>query len=363
MIPLVDLSLDKKTKSLIFAQIADVIERKNYILGESVFKFEKNFAKFIGTRFAVGVGNGTDAIRLALRALGVRRGEKVLTVSFTSPFTAIAILEEGAIPVFVDVDEKTWTMDPSDAERKIDKQTRAIMPVHIFGNPSDMGKIKKLARIYKLHVIEDACQGHGAVYKNKKVGSIGDVGAFSFYPTKNLGGIGDGGMVVTNSKKIAETVKLLRHGGQTKRFWHEVAGTNSRLDEVQAAILDIKLKYLAHNNKKRRIFAARYRRKLRDLAIEFQQENKFGQSANHLFVIRTRRRNQLRDYLLANGITSDVYYPYPVHKQRAFADYASGKLPVCEKLVSEVLALPLYPGLAIESQDKVIRVVREFFKQ
>ena len=267
MIPLIDLSLAKKTKSLIFVKIDKVIERKNYILGESVFKFERDFAKFIGTRFAVGVGNGTDAIRLALRALGVGRGEKVLTVSFTSPFTVIAILEEGAIPVFVDVDEKTWTIHLSHAERKIDKMTRAIVPVHIFGNPSDMGKVKKLARIYKLHVIEDACQSHGAVYKNKKVGAIGDVGAFSFYPTKNLGGIGDGGMVVTNSKKIAQKVKLLRHGGQTKRFWHELRGVNSRLDEVQAAILDVKLKHLAHDNKKRKKLAARYKRFLRNLTI------------------------------------------------------------------------------------------------
>lgn len=363
MIPLVDLTLDKKTKSLIFAQIANVIERKNYILGESVFKFERDFAKFIGTRFAVGVGNGTDAIRLALRSLGVGRGEKVLTVSFTSPFTVIAILEEGVIPVFVDVDEKTWTIDLSDAERKIDKMTRAIVPVHIFGNPSDMDKVKKLAGIYKLHVIEDACQGHGAAYKNKKVGAIGDVGAFSFYPTKNLGGIGDGGMVVTNSKKIAQKVKLLRHGGQTKRFWHELAGTNSRLDEVQAAILDVKLKHLTHHNKKRKKLAARYKRKLGDLAIEFQQENKFGESSNHLFVIRTKRRNQLKSHLLANGITSDIYYPYPVHKQKAFADYAGGKLPVTEKLTAEVLALPLYPSLTIENQNKVIRVVKEFFKR
>lgn len=361
MIPLIDLSIDKKMQNLILSDIAEVLKSKNYILGQKLKKFEEDFANFIGSKFAVGVGNGTDAIRLSLRALGIGYGDKVLTVALTSPFTILAILQEGAIPVFCDIDETTWTIDIGDIERKIDKKTRAIIPVHLFGNPCDMDRLTNLARKYKLNIIEDACQAHAAIYKNKRVGSFGDAAAFSFYPTKNLGALGDGGIVATNSEKIANLVKILRHGGQTKRFWHQYAGINSRLDEIQAAILLLQFKRLAMHNQKRETLVKTYRQKLSDLPISFQESFPHAKSANHLFVIRTKKRKGLKKYLLNNNILCDIYYPYPIHKQPAFKKYAKGKLPVTEKLANEILALPLFPQLKFEDQNKVIKTTRRFF--
>lgn len=363
MIPLIDLTLDKKTHKRIISQVADVIKSKNYILGKNLEKFEKDFAKLIGVKFAVGVGNGTDAIRLALRVLGVGKGDRVLTVSFTSPFTAIAILEEGAIPVFVDVDQKTWTIDMVDAARKMTRGTRAIVPVHIFGNPCNISGLLSFAKQHRLFLIEDACQAHGAKFKNKYVGSFGDAAAFSFYPTKNLGAYGDGGAITTNSAKVAKLAKFMRHGGQTKRFWHEYPGINSRLDEVQAAILNLKLKSLRQQNLRRALLAKRYREAFGKVPIVMQENASSAVSANHLFVIRTTKRDRLKNYLLKNAVACDIYYPYPVHKQTAFREYSLGKLPVTEKLAEEVLALPLYPSLTTGEQDRVISTVLKFFSQ
>lgn len=361
MIPLVDLSVDKKRLFLIKKRVLSVIDSGSYILGQELDKFEDAFAKFLQVKYAIGVASGTDALRLALRALGIGRGDRVLTVAFTSPFTALAIIEGSATPVFCDVDAETMTIDIADARRKIDKKTRAIVPVHIFGNPCDMASLTKLAREFNLKLIEDASQAHGARFAGKMIGTFGDAAAFSFYPTKNLGAMGDAGMVVTNNRRVTDTVRLLRHGGQTKRFWHKFSGVNSRLDEIQAAILSTKLKYLERENLRRRVLAARYRKLLGDLPIKFQESFEKAQSVYHLFVIRTKKRNQLKKYLLANGVFSDIYYPYPAHKQDAFKNYATGKLPVTEKLTKEVLALPLSPDLTVKSQDKVILLVKKFF--
>src|SRR3989304_8199914 len=218
MIPLVDLTIDKKLRDKITKEITQVVDSKKYILGAKLESFEKKFAKFIGVKYAIGVGNGTDALRLSLRALGIGNGNKVLTVALTSPFTAIAIIEEGAVPIFCDVDEKTWTIDPADVEKKVDKKTKAIIPVHLFGNPCDMNAILKIAKDYNLRVIEDACQAHGAKFRGKMIGSFGDAGTFSFYPTKNLGAFGDAGIITTNDLKVAEMIKILRHGGRIKSF-------------------------------------------------------------------------------------------------------------------------------------------------
>ena len=242
MIPLVDLSIDRQLLRKIRLAIDEVVDSNSFILGKRLEEFENKFAGFIGTKYACGVASGTDALRLSLRALGIGRGDKVLTVALTSPFTVIAIIEEGAIPVFCDVDEKTWTIDPVDVEKKVDKKTKAIIPVHLFGNPCDMDAILKIAKDYNLRVIEDACQAHGAKFRGKMIGSFGDAGTFSFYPTKNLGAFGDAGIITTNDLKVAKMIKILRHGGQTKRFWHEYQGINSRLDEIQAAVLSVRLK-------------------------------------------------------------------------------------------------------------------------
>lgn len=361
MIPLVDLKLSKSLAGQIKKAVLGVVDSQTYILGPQVASFEKKFAVYIGTRYGVGVASGTDALRLTLRALKIGQGDRVLTVALTSPFTTLAILEEGAIPIFCDVDEATWTIDVKDAERKIDNKTRAIVPVHLFGNPSDLKSILNFAKIYKLKVIEDACQAHGAKYNAGMIGSFGDAAAFSFYPTKNLGAMGDAGMIVTNNRTIAGMVKTLRHGGQTKRFWHKLAGINSRLDEVQAAILAVKLRHLDWENLKRKRLAARYRKFLNDLPLKFQESFPGAQSVYHILAIRTKKRDQLKKYLLANGVFSDVYYPYPVHQQNAFKNYATSKLPVTEKLMREILGLPLSPNLTVKNQDRVIFLVKKFF--
>lgn len=361
MIPLTDLSEDKVNLTKIKKSIADVIDSKNYILGKRLESLENEFSKFIGARYAVGVGNGTDALRIALRALGVGRGDKVLTVSLTSPFTSIAILEEGAIPVYCDVDLDTWTMDLESLGGNIDKKVKAIMPVHIYGNPSDMKNITKAARNHNLFVIEDACQAHGAAIDNKKVGNWANAAAFSFYPTKNLGAFGDAGMVVTNNGRLAKLMRILRHGGQTKRFWHVYPGFNSRLDEIQSAILEVKLEFLNDNNKKRKYLANRYQELLGDLPIKFQKVNDGNSSAWHLLVIRIKERDKLKNFLGKRGITSDIYYPHPVHSQPLFRGFAKTKLKNTDLLCSELLALPLYPKLSIGSQNKVIKSIRKFF--
>jgi len=363
MIPLVDLTLDKKLLDKITKEITRVVDSKNYILGAKLEFFEDKFANFIGVRYAIGVGNGTDALRLSLRALGIGRGDKVLTVSLTSPFTAISIVEEGAIPVFCDVDERTWTIDVSDAKKKIDKKTKAIIPVHLFGNPCDMSSIMEFAKEHNLKVIEDACQAHGAKYQEKMIGSFGDAAAFSFYPTKNLGAFGDGGMVTTNNPKVAKMIKLLRHGGQTKRFWHSILGTNSRLDEIQAAILSVKLNFLDEQNRKREQLAQRYKNKLVNIPVKFQEVLADSWTCNHLFILRTPVRKKLQRSLLNRRIGCDVYYPYPIHLQPAFKNYCCEKLPVTEKLAKEILAIPIYPGLTKEKQDYVIETVKKFFGQ
>lgn len=362
MIPLIDLSSDKQIEEEIEKEVLAVLRSKWYTLGPKVESFEKSFARFVGSRYAVGVASGTDSLRLAIRALGVGRDDKVLTVSLSSPFTAIAIIEEGAIPVFCDVDEKTLTIDTADLERKIDNSTRAIIPVHLYGNPCQMDEIIKIAKKYKLLIIEDACQAHGASFGDKKIGSFGDAAAFSFYPTKNLGAAGDGGIVTTNNKKVANMVRTLRHGGQTKRFWHKFRGVNSRLDEIQAAVLSVKLTALSKNNDRRSELAAYYKKELSNLPIKFQENFDLAKSANHLFIIRTKERSALMRFLKKGGIITDIYYPYPIHKQPAFRAFSSHLL-VTEKVTSEILAIPLFPTLSVKDQAYVIKSIRDFFKK
>lgn len=363
MIPLINLTIDKTLEGKIKKAILRVVSSKHYILGSELEKFEKDFANYLGIKYAIGVGSGTDALRLALRALGIGKGDKVLTVSFSSPFTAIAILEEGAIPVFCDIDSDTLTIDINDIKRKMDGKTKAIMPVHLYGNPSDIQGILKLAKIYKLKVIEDACQSHGAKYENKAIGTFGDAAAFSFYPTKNLGGLGDGGMLVTKKKEVALKAKLLRHGGQTKRFWHKLKGINSRLDEIQAAVLRSKLPYLDRDNQRREKLAENYRKKLSHLPIKFQKGYKGAKSANHLFVIRTNKRVLLKEFLSRQGIGSDIYYPFPIHIQPAFLGLNSKGLKVTEEASGEILAIPISPTLSNTEQELIINNIIRFFQK
>jgi len=363
MIPLVDLSLEKAVERSLVQAFRSVVKSKSYILGNKVESFEKKFAKFTKSKYAVSVGSGTDALRLSLRASGLGKGDKVLVPTLTSSFTVIAIVEEGAVPVFCDVDEKTFNVDPRDAETRIDKKTRAIIPVHLFGNPCSMDKIVRLAKKYDLSVIEDCSQAHGAKFKNRFVGTLGNTGVFSFYPTKNLGALGDGGIVITNDKKLAKSVRLLRNGGQTKRFWHEYKGINSRLDELQAAILEVKLKYLNRDNEKRQNLAKKYLRSFKGLPLKFQEQNANAESVYHLFVVQTKKRDSLRKFLGKSGVMTDIYYPYPIHKQQAFKQFASTSLPVSEKLAQVLLAIPIGPNLKAKDQTYIIRKVKQFFGQ
>lgn len=363
MIPVTDLSEDKKTSDEILKAIDAVVKSKSFILGNQLEAFEKKFAQFCGSKYVCGVASGTDALRLSLRALGVKRGDKVLTVSFTSPFTVIAILEEGAIPVFCDIDPETWTIDAGDAAKKIDSDVRAIIPVHIYGNPCDMDRILDLVRGTKIKVIEDAAQANGAKIRDKYVGTFGDTGAFSFYPTKNLGGFGDGGAITTNDERVFELMKILRHGGQTKRFWHEIVSTHSRLDEIQAAILQVKLIRLAFENGKRELIAKKYRAGLAGLPVEFQKVLPGAKSSNHLFVITTKERDRLKKYLELQGISSDIHYPYPTYTQPAFSKYKKERLNVTEDIQAKILSLPIFPGLMPENQDKIISEIGNFFSK
>lgn len=360
MINLIDLSLDKKTIAEIKEEVTEVIESYNYVLGSKLESFEKQFAKLLGVKYAIGVATGTDALRLCLRSFNIGAGDSVLTVSFTSPFTAISIVEEGATPIFCDIDPDTLTLDIEDAKKKIQTNTKAIMPVHIYGNPCDMDEIIRFAKKNKLKIIEDACQAHGASLNGRKIGNFGDTAAFSFYPTKNLGAMGDAGMIVTNNKKVANLIKLLRHGGQTKRFWHVYKGINSRLDEIQAAILVVKLRSFWQNAKKRQLIADRYRKELKNLPIIFQKNLRGSNSANHLFIIRTKKRDLLKKCLLKNGIGCDVYYPFLTHLQPAFKKYRT-PLKVSEAVSKEILAIPIHPNLSSKEQVFVINNIKKVF--
>lgn len=362
MIPVIDLNQAKTLIDKIKEDVTKVIDSQNYILGKELKSFEREFAKIIKVKEVIGVGNGTDALRLSLRSLGISAGDKVLTVSLTSPFTVIAIIEEGVTPVYCDVDENTWTIDPSDIIKRIDKKVKAIIPVHLYGNPADMRAITKIAQDHKLKLIEDACQAHLAQIDNIPVGNWGDTAAFSFYPTKNLGAMGDAGAVVTNNKSLAKRIRMLRHGGQVKRFWHVYKGFNSRLDEIQATILRTKLKWLKRHNKQRSKIVNIYRKELANLPLSFQESIPKSKSSNHLFVIRTKKRDELHNFLQDRNIMTGIYYPYPTHHQPAFKKFSKSKLKITENLTKELLALPLFPNLTESDQQQVILSVRQFFK-
>ncbi len=343
--------------------IQSVLQSGQYILGENVSSFEQEFAKYCGSDSAVGVGNGSDALKLALLALGIQSSDEVITVSNTAVATALAISSVGAKPVFVDINPETFTIDISQIEDKISDKTKAIIPVHLFGHPVDMDPLMELADRYDLAIVEDACQAHGSEYKGRRVGSIGHIGCFSFYPTKNLGAFGDGGMVVTNDEKIAEKVSILRNYGQKNRYVHVLKGINSRLDELQAAILRVKLKHLDEWNEKRRSGAATYKKFLGDVdEVVCPIEKKFAKHVYHLFVVRTRKRDELQSFLRSRDIISLIHFPIPIHLQKSYEDLgiSKGMLPVTERVAEEILSLPIYPELKKEQIEEVAESIKLF---
>jgi len=362
-IPTVDLKRQYYSiKEEIDNAIKNVLESGYFILGENVKLFEDEFSRYCNAKYGIGVASGTDALQLALRACGISRGDEVITVSNTAFPTAIAISYTGAKPVFVDVDE-TYTMDASRVEEKINEKTKAILPVHLYGQPADMDPILEIAKKHDLYVIEDACQAHGAEYKGRKVGSIGDIGCFSFYPTKNLGAYGDGGFITTNNEELAERLKLLRNYGQIERYNHAIKGYNSRLDEIQAAILRVKLKRLDKWNELRRRNAKLYSELIGEkVIVPFEREN--STHVYHLYVIRTKQRDELRKWLKSRGILTDVHYPTPIHLQKAYADLGlgEGSLPVTEKYANEILSLPMFPELTEEEISHIADAINEFEK-
>jgi dTDP-4-amino-4,6-dideoxygalactose transaminase len=335
--------------------IAGVLDSGSYILGPAVAAFEEAFAAYCGSRHAVGVASGTDAITLALRAFEIGPGDEVVTAANTCVPTVAAIEATGATPVLVDADARRWTIDPAAFDAAIGPRTRAVVPVHLYGRCADVDALREVAQRHGLKIVEDAAQAHGADLDGRRAGTLGDAAAFSFYPTKNLGGLGDGGAVVTDDTEIAERVRMLSTYGERERYRAELHGTNSRLDPVQAAVLSVKLGHLDRWNARRRALAARYRAEL--AGVVGLPEATAG-SAEHLFVVRVRERDAFRTALAHIGVETLVHYPLAVHQQPAYAALANGQLAVAEELCSEVVSLPLYAHLRDEEAAAVIQAVR-----
>lgn len=350
-------------KEKIDAAIRRVLDGGWYVLGEEVRQFEKEFANFAGCRHGIGVGNGTDAIHLALRCLDVGSGDEVITVAHTAVATVAAIELTGAKTVFADICPDTFTIDPDAVKRLLTPRTKAIIAVHLYGQAVNLDPILEMARQHGIKVIEDCAQAHGAMYKGRIVGSLGDLACFSFYPTKNLGAIGDGGMVTTRSDELAAKARLLREYGWQERYISLVSGWNTRLDELQAAILRVKLEHLNGDNEKRRAIAKAYAEGLGDLGLTLPCEMENNKHVFHLYVIRTAQRDGLLAHLKKQEIQAAVHYPLPIHKQPAYKDsYASISLPITELVAQDVLSLPMYPELEDKEVLQVIQGVRSFFK-
>lgn len=363
-ISLVDLGAQYHSiQSEIQAAISRVLESSQFILGKEVEGFEGEFAGYLGVCHAVGVNSGTSALYLTLLALGVGADDEVITVSQTFIATVEAICWVGAKPVFVDIDEKTYTMDPTQLESAVTKKTKAIIPVHLYGHPADMESILEVAKKWKLFVIEDACQAHGALYKGRRVGSLGHAACFSFYPGKNLGAYGEGGAVVTQDEKLAVRIKKLRNHGGLEKYSHEFIGTNARLEALQAAILRTKLPYLERWNELRRQHAGEYSERLGNLDLKLPEEAPYARSVFHLYVIRTPQRNSLHTHLNSQGIGSLIHYPEPTHRLDCFRNlgFRKGSLPVTERVSKEILSLPLYPELSLQQIERVVAEIRTFF--
>lgn len=341
-----------------------VMGRGWYILGEEVQAFEREFAEYLGVQHAVGVGSGTEALHVALKAIGVQAGDEVITVSHTAVATVSAIELAGGIPVFADIEEGFYTIDPQSAENLITPRTKAIVAVHLYGQPADMDGLCSIAKRHGILLVEDCAQTHGAEYKNRKVGSIGDIGCFSFYPTKNLGAIGDGGMVVTNNAEFAQRAKLMREYGWSQRYISSVVGWNSRLDEIQAAILRVKLRYLDSDNLKRQNLARVYDRELSEAPLMLPKQREDSTHAYHLYVIGAHNRNELQARLDSKGVVALVHYPYPIHLQPAYKSrLRCDNLSRTERAAQTVLSLPMYPELTEEEVLIVVKSLKEMLSQ
>jgi dTDP-4-amino-4,6-dideoxygalactose transaminase len=363
-LPILDLKAQYMAhREEIDSAILGVVESGQFILGANVQGLEAEIANYVGCRHAVGVASGTDALQLALAALGIGLGDEVITTPFTFIATASTISHAGAVPVFVDIDPRTFNLVPELVEKAVTPRTKAILPVHLFGQCAEMEPLVQIAHRHGLKVIEDAAQAIGAEENGQRAGSFGDIGCFSFYPTKNLGAYGDGGMITTNDPELAEKVDLLRRQGSKKKYLNEVLGFNSRLDEIQAALLRVKLKYLDEWVEGRQRVARRYSELLAGTGVETPYERPGVRHVYHQYTIRVPRRDELQAYLKAQGIGTMIYYPVPLHRLPLYAGlgYGDGSLPVSERVAGEVLSLPMYPELGEGQLQRVAEAISAFF--
>jgi len=360
MIPFLDLRAQyKNIKPEIDAAIAGVLQSGQFVLGDEVAAFEEEFAAYCGARYGVAVNSGTSALHLALLAANIGPGDEVITVPFTFVATVAAIRYTGARPVFVDIEPRSYTMDVDQIEGALSKRTRAILPVHLYGQPADMDPILEVSRRYKLTVIEDAAQAHGAEYKGQRIGGIGDLGCFSFYPGKNLGAYGEAGIVTTNNPDYASTIRMLRDWGQERKYRHLMQGYNYRMDAMQGAILRVKLRHLETWTEARRENAARYNELLSVNGIQTPHQMSYARHVYHIYTIRTPQREALQELLYAQEIRTGIHYPIPVHLQESHSDlgYQPGGFPRSEQAAAEVLSLPMFAELMAEQQQQVASAI------
>jgi len=363
-IPYLDLKAQiKPLRAEIDAAIARTIDNCSFCLGPDTAQFEKEFAKFCGAEYAIGFNSGTSALHVALMLLNVGPGDEVITTPYTFVATSWAISYVGATPVYVDVEDGTMNLDPKLVEKAITPKTKAIMPVHLYGQPFDLDPIREICRKHNLPLVEDSAQAHGAKYKGKTIGTFGEVSCFSFYPGKNLGAAGEGGALVTNNPEFAKRAKSLREHGSTVRYYHDEVGFNYRMEGIQGAVLGVKLPHLRKWTAERQRVAKRYAELLKDLPLQLPTEASYAESVWHLYVVRHPRRDELKAHLEANGVGCALHYPLPLHLQKCYDSlgHKVGDFPVSEKAASQCLSLPIYPELTETQIQRVAEVVRSFF--
>ena len=361
MIKFLDLyKINERLRKEINGKITQVLDSGWYLLGEETENFEQNFAKFCGVKHCIGVANGLESLNLIIRGYGFAQGDEIIVPANTYIASILSISENGCTPILVEPDINTYNINPDLIEKKITSKTKAIMVVHLYGQAVQMDKIWTLAKKYNLKIIEDSAQAHGAKYQNQRVGSLGDASGFSFYPGKNLGCVGDGGCVTTNDDELAQKIKALRNYGSHKKYHNVFIGINSRLDEIQAGILDIKLKFLDEDNQKRKEIAKYYRKNIKNSSIILP--NVYAEDAHvwHLFVVRTKQRDNFQKYLLDNEIQTIIHYPIPPHKQECYKLWNNLSYPITEEIHKSVLSLPISPVMSDDEMRKVVEVVNEY---
>lgn len=361
MIKFLDLKkINNRYREEIDSRIKNILNKGWYLQGEENENFTKNFANFCGTKFALGVANGLDALNLIIKAYGFGNGDEIIVPANTYIATILAISENGCIPILVEPDIKTYNINPDSIEEKITTKTKAIMVVHLYGQAVQMEKIWKIAKKYNLKIIEDSAQAHGAIYQENRTGNLGDASGFSFYPGKNLGCIGDGGAVTTNDEELFNKIKAIANYGSDRKYHHIYKGVNSRLDEIQAAVLDVKLKHLDSDNNKRREISKYYRENIKNSKIILPETYDEKSHVWHIFAVRTQNRDEFQKYLTEKGIQTIIHYPTPPHKQGAYKEWNNLSFPITEEIHNTILSLPISPVMTDSEIEKVVEVVNEY---